>query len=49
MSRKRMGAAFLRGNEKLHAIGKEKQPDLVVVADGAEGEQTGHFRREFAF
>ena len=44
-----VGAPFLRRNEKLDLIGEEKEPDLVVVADGAEGEQTGDFRRQLAF
>ena len=35
----RMRAAFLRGNKKFNAIGKEDQPDLVVVSNGAESEQ----------
>ena len=29
-------------------IGKKHQPDFVVVADGAEGDHAGDFRREFA-
>ena len=48
MSRNVCERPFFGRNEKLHPIGEEKQPDFVVVADGAEGEQTGDFRREFA-
>ena len=44
-----MGAAFLRRNEKLHLIGKENEPDLVVIADRAEGEEAGDFRGQLAF
>ncbi len=44
----RVRAAFLRRDVELHLVGEEEQPDLVVIPDGAEGEQAGHFRREFA-
>ena len=43
-----MRAAFLRRNEKLDLIGEEEQADLVVIPNGAEGEQTRDFRRKFA-
>ena len=44
----RVRAAFLRRDEKLDLIGKENQPDLVVVPDRAEGEEAGDFGRELA-
>ena len=43
-----MRAAFLRRDEKLDLIGEKNEPDFVVVADRAEGEQAGHFRGELA-
>ncbi len=39
---------FARRQEELHLVREEQQPDLVAVADGAEGQQAGHFRGEFA-
>jgi len=41
-----VGAAFLRRNEKLDAVGEEKQADLIVVANGAECDQAGDFGGE---
>ena len=45
----RVRAAFLRRDEELDLVGEEKQPDLVVIPDRAEGEQRRDFRRQFAF
>ena len=39
---------FLRRDEKLHLVGEKNEADLVVVADRAEGEEAGDFRRQFA-
>ena len=38
-------SAAKRWNEQLDVIGKEEQPDFVVVADGAEGENARRLRR----
>src|SRR5947209_18402909 len=43
-----MGTPFLRWDEKFHPIGEKNEPNLVVIPDRAEGEQTRHFRRQFA-
>src|ERR1051326_1937961 len=45
----RVRSAFFWWNKKLDAIGKEKQPDLVIVPDRAEGEQASNLCRQFAF
>ena len=37
------------GNEFFHLVGEQQQSDLVVVADGGEGEHGGDFGGEFAF
>ena len=44
----RVGPAFFRRDKKLDAIAEEKESDLVVVSNGAEGEQTGDLGRELA-
>src|SRR4029077_10576240 len=44
-----MGAAFLWRNKKLNAIGEEDEPDLVIVPDCAESEQTRDFCGQFPF
>src|SRR4030095_6057082 len=44
-----MRAAFFRRNKKFNAIGEEDEPNLVVVPDRAESEQTGDFRGQFPF
>src|SRR5205807_990726 len=46
---KRVGTPFLRRNKKFHPVGKKNQPHLVVVANRAESEQTGHLGGQFAF
>ena len=44
----RVRATFLRRNKKFDPIGEEKQADLVIVANGAEREQTSDFGGELA-
>src|SRR6266446_3820439 len=44
-----MRPALFRWNEKLDAIAEEEEPDLVVVSNRAEGEETSDFRRQLAF
>ena len=44
-----MAAAFAGRNEFLHLVAEEDETDLVVVADGGEGEHRGDLRREFSF
>ena len=44
-----VAAAFARRNELLHLVGEQEQADLVVVADGGEGEHGGDLGGEFAF
>src|SRR5205085_931605 len=45
----RMRPALFRRNEKLDTIAEEEEPDLVVVSNRAEGEETGDFRRQLPF
>jgi len=45
----RVGAAFLRGDKKFNAIGKEDEPDLVIIPNRAESEQARDFRGQFPF
>src|SRR2546430_5690175 len=45
----RMGSAFLWRNKKLNAIGKENEPDLVIVPNRAESEQARDFGSQFPF
>ena len=44
-----MPAPFARRNEKFHAIGEEKQTDLVAVLDRGERQHARDFRGELAF
>src|SRR5436190_19243479 len=44
----RVQPSFFRWDEKFDMIGKENEPDLVVVANGAKREQAGDLRRQFA-
>ena len=44
-----VAAAFARRDEFLHFIGEQQQADLVVVADGGEGEHGRDLGGEFAF
>src|SRR6266403_866986 len=41
--------AFFWRNKKFDAIGEKDQPDLVIVPDCTECEQTSHLCRQFAF
>ena len=43
-----MRAPFLRRDEEFEAIAEEKQANFIVVADGAESEETGNFRGQLA-
>ena len=43
-----VAAAFARRDEFLHLVGEQNQADLVVVADGGEGEHGGDLGGEFA-
>src|SRR5262249_4305132 len=43
-----MGASLLGRNVLFDLIGEEKQPDLVPIADGREGEDAGDFGGELA-
>ena len=44
-----MGPAFFWWDKKLDAIGEKDQPDLVIVPDRTESEQTGNLRSQLAF
>ena len=41
-------AAFARRDELLDLVGEQDQPDLVVVADGGEGQHRGDLGRQLA-
>ena len=43
-----VAAAFARRDEFLHLVAEQQQADLVVVADGGEGEHGGDLGGEFA-
>jgi hypothetical protein len=45
----RVRAAFLRRDKKFNAIGKENEPDLVIIPNRAESEQARDFRGQFPF
>ena len=42
-----MHPPFLRRDEKFHPVGKEKEPHLVVVMNGAEGKNRSDFGSQF--
>ncbi len=43
-----VASALFRRNIFFHFLGKENQPDAIIVADGGKGQHGGDFRREVA-